>query len=654
MERLGAMESLINFLSLRRQEASPALRRAQLRAFNRQIPAIYFVVITTCIVGSYVHYGKVPDLVALGFPIVLTIVAALGVFMWFRGPSKRLDDKDVAARLKYLHITALALGSTVIVWSIVLHRFGDDESRGFVAFAVGTAVFVSTFCLMYLRGVAVILLAIVVLPFAGYLLSAGGETNVAIAVNLLIVSATMIVILSMVTNDFEKMIDGRAELKRLSDENARLASVDMLTDLPNRRHFLNTLDSILADADERVGQLAVGVIDLDGFKPINDLHGHVVGDQVLSQVAERLQRLAGDQVIVARLGGDEFGLILQSFESEDELLAFGSAICAELSAPFETFSAIANIGCSIGFSILDDTATAAKSLYERADFALYHAKQNGRGRPVIFSDAHETALRRQSVLDQALRQADFAAELDVVFQPLVSASGCRTVAFEALARWDSPQIGPVAPSAFIPVAERNDLIFNLTHSLLRKALAAARDWPDDIAIAFNLSVRDLTSPASILRIISIVNESGVAPHRIDFEVTESALIPDFDLAQDSIRALKALGAHISLDDFGTGYSSLSYVHRLPLDQIKIDRTFVINIETETACRDIVRTVVNLCGDLGIDCVVEGIENEAQAKIVTGLGGAVMQGDYFGQPMAKEQVTGYIARNTQPEPNRLSA
>jgi predicted signal transduction protein with EAL and GGDEF domain len=286
------------------------------------------------------------------------------------------------------------------------------------------------------------------------------------------------------------------------------------------------------------------------------------------------------------------------------------------------------------------------TLYERADFALYHAKQNGRGRPVIFSEAHQSALRRQGILDQAMRKADFDTEMSVVFQPLFDAARNKPIAFEALARWNSPELGEVAPSDFIPVAERSELISKLTHTLLRKALETAATWPVEIGVTFNLSVRDLISPASILQIISIVNRSDVHPGRIDFEVTESALLMDFEQAQDSIQALKALGARISLDDFGTGYSSLSYVHRLPLDKIKIDRSFVTDIETKEACRNIVKTVVGLCRDLNVECVVEGMETEEQTAILRGLGCNSMQGYYFSRPLHGDCVDDLLHGNKQ--------
>ena len=247
------------------------------------------------------------------------------------------------------------------------------------------------------------------------------------------------------------------------------------------------------------------------------------------------------------------------------------------------------IACSIGFAIYPEAGTTAEQLFERADYALYHVKQHARGRSVVFSQEHEIQIRQFALVENCLRNADLEQELSINFQPIYDVVRCEVVAFEALARWDSPKLGPIPPDDFIPVAERTDFVSKLTRILLRKALACVRTWPDDIRISFNLSVRDISSAEAILKIIAIIENSGVAPERIDLEVTETALIRDFDKGNECLRALKSLGVHISLDDFGSGYSSLSYVHRLPLDKIKIDRSFIKDIETQGASRDIVKT-----------------------------------------------------------------
>lgn len=627
------------------QPSTPELRRAQVAAFSKQIPLLYFVLLVNCTMLAYTSMGQAPLIFTLIFPALLATVSAVRIVIWLRAKPKEMTDEAMQALLGRLYSVGLGIGTLVTLWTLALFEYSDAPTRGHISVVVGLTVIAGMFCLMHVRRVAMIMAALVTLPFATRLLVTLEPTYMGMAFNLLLVIGAMTLMLLIVSNDFGRMVHNRAKSKLLSDENARLAATDSLTGLANRRLFFNHLERLLSDSEKHVGRLAVGVIDLDGFKPVNDLYGHVAGDQVLEQVADRLGKI-DDRVFVARLGGDEFGLIMLDADGAQKILELGSKICRALAVPFETVSTLATIGGSIGFSVLDDEKTSAMTLYERADFALYHAKQNGRGRPVIFSEAHQSALRRQGILDQAMRKADFDTEMSVVFQPLFDAARNKPIAFEALARWNSPELGEVAPSDFIPVAERSELISKLTHTLLRKALETAATWPVEIGVTFNLSVRDLISPASILQIISIVNRSDVHPGRIDFEVTESALLMDFEQAQDSIQALKALGARISLDDFGTGYSSLSYVHRLPLDKIKIDRSFVTDIETKEACRNIVKTVVGLCRDLNVECVVEGMETEEQTAILRGLGCNSMQGYYFSRPLHGDCVDDLLHGNKQ--------
>jgi predicted signal transduction protein with EAL and GGDEF domain len=227
------------------------------------------------------------------------------------------------------------------------------------------------------------------------------------------------------------------------------------------------------------------------------------------------------------------------------------------------------------------------------------------------------------------------------FQPIVDVERGKVVGFEALARWVSPILGRVAPDVFIRVAERSDLINRLTRTLLRQALDAAKTWPSDIRVSFNLSMRDLVSREAILGIVAIIEDSGIATSRIELEVTETALIQDFDQANESLLTLRALGLGISLDDFGTGYSSLSYVQQFPIDTLKIDRSFVRDVETKPSCRAIVKSVIDLCRNLKLTCVVEGMETEDQVCVLRALGCTTMQGYLFGKPMPAGEVLGFL-------------
>jgi len=380
------------------------------------------------------------------------------------------------------------------------------------------------------------------------------------------------------------------------------------------------------------------MIDLDGFKPVNDVYGHAAGDRVLIEVGRRLRETLGPTALVARLGGDEFGLLLPVSRDEPDVLAKGAAICAAIRQPIALPSGMARVAASIGFALTSARETSREHLVERADYALYNAKAKHRGMSVIFSAHHENAIREQSQIEQELRRADFDAEMRVLFQPIVDIGRDDTMAYEALARWRSPALGDVPPLAFIAAAERTGQINDLTAVLFAKALVAMAAWPVATGLSFNLSVNDISSPDLIERIRAMIEASAIAPDRIGFEITETALIHDFEEARAVLLRLKTLGVKIALDDFGTGYSSLMYVHRLPLDRIKVDRGFIADIVADRSSRDIVKSIVDLCRNLQITCVVEGVETAEQVTILRALGCRAMQGYFFGRPEAPEVLS----------------
>jgi diguanylate cyclase (GGDEF)-like protein len=550
-----------------------------------------------------------------------------------------LSTDQVVRRLKGTVVLAGILTVLFLIWAACLLPYGDAYAQGQIAFFVAITVIGCIFCLMHVRPAAFVVTIVGAVPSAALFMSLGRPTFFAMGVNLALVSVAMVYILITHSRDFANMI-------RLAEENSRLANLDVLTNLPNRRQFFDKLHERLRNAARNDKRFVVGVVDLDGFKSVNDVFGHVTGDQVLFETGRRLKDISNEGVLLARLGGDEFGIILEGDVSEAQINDYGERICTALRSPFLLSNVTVQIAGSIGFATYPEAGTTPELLFERADYALNHVKQHARGRSVIFSREHEIEIRQFASIERCLRNADLDRELSLNFQPIYDVVRQEVVAFEALARWDSRELGRVPPDEFIPVAERADLINNLTHILLRKALACARTWPEGVRISFNLSVRDIGSAEAILKIITIIENSGVAPERIDLEVTETALMRDFDKGSECLKALKALGVHIALDDFGTGYSSLSYVHRLPLDKIKIDRSFIKEIETQENCRDIVKSMIDLCRNLKLACVIEGMETKEQAEILRGLGGRMMQGYYFGKPMPADAVPGFLAATDQ--------
>ena len=606
---------------------NPELVQSQLRTLTSQMPLLYFMLVANVFAVSYAHFETTPWILTVYGPGLLGLIAVVRLSLWVRTRNRTFSANQAVRRLKSTVVLAGILSALLVIWGGCLLCYGDAYTQGHTAFFLAINTIGCVFCLMQVRSAALVVTIVGMAPASALLMSLGRPTFVAMGADAALVSVAMVYAVLTHSRDFANMINFQKELAkkhqetlRLAEENSRLANLDVLTDLPNRRQYFANLNELLRCAKPGDKRFVVGIIDLDGFKSVNDFHGHFTGDQVLVETGRRLKDISDESVFLARLGGDEFGILIDGDLSEAQINAYGERICAALRAPFLLSNVTAQIAGSIGFATYPEAATTAELLFERADYALYHTKQHTRGRPAIFSEEHEIQIRQFALVEKCLRNADLDRELSLNFQPICDVARGEVIAFEALARWDSPELGRVPPDVFIPVAERTDFISQLTRILLRKALAYARTWPDDIRISFNLSVRDIGSAEAILKIIAIIENSGVVPERIDLEVTETALMRDFDKGCDCLRALKAQGVHIALDDFGTGYSSLSYVHRLPLDKIKIDRNFVKDIETQGNSRDIIKTIIDLCRNLNLACIIEGMETKEQMEILRGLGG----------------------------------
>ncbi len=637
----------------------PELAVAQFHALSRQVPLLYFLLIVSSLAVSYTFSHLAPLWLSVWLPGTLCLIAGVRGIHWWRKRRQNVTPDFAIAQLRRTTKMAAFLAIGFMSWGLSLHPYGDDHAQGHVIFYMGITVVGCIFCLMHLRSAAILVTLIVNVPFILFFGLWGDQTEKAIAVNIVLVSAAILTILMTHYRDFADLVRSRrdlmtkqAETQALSDENFRIANLDALTELPNRRRFFHDLEQAFAEAKAGRQALSVGVLDLDGFKPINDTYGHATGDRVLSETARRLEKAClgfiDAKADIYRLGGDEFGLIVRDAMSDEALSEVGRHLTDVVRLPFTIGSTHAHMACSIGMATWSETIQSAEILFENADYALYYAKRNLRGQTVLFSDKHAAEIRTQTQIERHLLSADLEQELIQLFQPIVDLKSGRVLSFEALARWYSPQLGLVAPDVFIPVAERAGLIGGVTRVLLEKALREMRNWPEDIGLSFNLSAHDICAAEGVVRLVAIVNASGIDPRRIDFEITETAMAHDFVKARQSMQMLKTLGCHLSLDDFGTGYSSLSYVHRLPLDRIKVDRSFVTDIENDCASK-VVRSMTGLCADMGLKSIIEGVETAEQLDRLQAMGCDMAQGYLFAKPMHPSMISGYLA-----DTNRIKA
>ena len=622
------------------------LLRSQIAAFKKQVPLMYLIVDLNVVALSSTHLRTAPYWLTLGIPALLVAASLLRMIGWWRVRNEVVTDYDAERVLRNTNVFAVVLGGGFVSWALMLHPYGDVFAQMHVVFFIGITFVACAFCLMHVRSAAYLLMLIVLVPFTAFFGLTGNPVLIAISLNLVAVSLAISVILQSYYRDFVALNASKSELQRLHDEVVHLADSDSLTQLANRRRFFSELNHRLGIAQSSASRVTIGVLDLDGFKGVNDAYGHRAGDQVLIEVGRRLRVLGTDFGCIARLGGDEFGVILKGEKSDAELRLIGLSVCIALREPYNIVDTVVQIAGSIGFASAPIAADTSEKLYECADYALYYAKNHARGTAVLFTADHEGEIRELSLVDQTLRHINPRQELTLAFQPIVDVESGRMVACEALARWDNPQLGHVQPSRFIRAAERSGMIGPLTDLLLEKALINSIDWPSDVRLSFNLSTYDVTSVDAAERIANIIYASSVSPSRIDFEVTETALMQDFDRARHSLEYFKNLGVQISLDDFGSGYSSLSYIHQLPIDKIKIDRSFVAEIEHGGTGSEIVKTIVDLCRSLQLQCVVEGIETPEQAEILRQFGCRYMQGYHFARPMSSEKLRDYITNTAR--------
>jgi diguanylate cyclase (GGDEF)-like protein len=433
------------------------------------------------------------------------------------------------------------------------------------------------------------------------------------------------------------------EQKRAEQRVARLAHYDTLTDLPNRATFNDTMDTTFDRAAATGEQFAVLSIDLDRFKEANDTCGHLIGDALLREVARRLQA-AAEGALIARIGGDEFAAIVADGEQPADAAAAALAerLLTAFVDDFEVEGQRLKLGVSIGAAVYPTDGTDAKMLMVNADAALYRAKAEFRGMALFFEPEMGARLRERHALQEDLRSAIDRGELLLHYQPQKKMSG-ETIGFEALVRWQCPKRGMVAPGTFIPVAEESSLIIPIGEWVLRQACREAASWPQPLTIAANISPIQFRQGDLPGLVHSILLETGLAPGRLELEITESVMINDFSRAVSILRRLKSLGVKIAMDDFGTGYSSLSYLQSFRCDKIKIDRVFICDLEHNHHSKAIVRAVVGLGRTLDLPILAEGVETEAQHALLMKEGCDEVQGYLTGRPLPIADYADLVGR-----------
>ena len=421
------------------------------------------------------------------------------------------------------------------------------------------------------------------------------------------------------------------EARQAANRIAHMARHDALTGLPNRLQLLETLDLALAAAREKGGDCAVLLIDLDRFKAINDSLGHVAGDQLLRQVGARFDPILSTGMMIGRLGGDEFALVIPHVSDRASIERLCVEIVDAMKEPFVYNDQHLFVGASIGVALGPSDGANVEELIRNADLALYRAKAEGGDDTCFYQQGLHAQAEERRRIELALRTALERGEFALVYQPVVEARSGRVRSFEALLRWSNPELGAIGPLQFIPIAEETGMINPIGEWVLRKACSDARHLPEDCFVAVNISPIQFMTRDFVGLVGEVVRSTGIQPERLELEVTETAMMQDRDRAALILKQLTEMGISVAVDDFGTGYSNLSYLIDFSFQKLKIDRSFVSRIDSDSTTGAVVSTIVGLSRALGVHTIAEGVETESQATLLKAAGCDVVQGYLFGRP-----------------------
>ncbi len=470
------------------------------------------------------------------------------------------------------------------------------------------------------------------------------------------------VTLLTLTHNFLGFKESLAKTSARAEMMERLAYQDSLTDLPNRLALEQDLARLIKERSENT-RIAVAFVDIDGFKLINDTRGHAIGDKLLSGFAVRLGRAKREDDFIFRISGDEFVVLFTNLSGDVNALGIGERIRTALVEPFEVEGCLLNISASVGVALCPDDGTTAATLLKHADAAMYTVKHSGKDGVALYDTSRDALVEDRALLVGELQQAIFDGDLELYYQPIVDLETSRTVKVEALLRWRNPTRGSISPVTFIALAEEHGLISHLGTYALKTACFQLRSWAqrgiDSVVVSVNVSAHQLQDPNFVPLVKSLLLTSGIAPDRLELELTESTVIHALGQVTATLQAFRQLGVSIALDDFGTGYSSLSYLETLDFDTIKIDRSFATklthNRNNPQYSVAIIRAVLEIASALEVRVVAEGIETREQLEIFRSLGCQLLQGYYFGRPMPAEEITALLqalpAREVQGVLNR---
>lgn len=633
-ERFRALRRRIIDVEEAGTEAGRALIQERYAALQRQIPWLYGIILAN-VLG--LHLATRGELDPFRHPANLLVVAAvLRLGYWMKTRSSIFSIERIQRELTITFIMAGLFSFFFCLWANLLYTNGDATQQNYVILFSSLAAIGCAYGLSSFPAAGRLPLLMLAFPVALRLVLSDEAARIGMGVSLILLTFATLRLLGVHNHGFAQLVRSRSDVEtereraqkaeRLAKE---VAATDPLTGVANRRAFVAMLEEALAERTS--ASIGVALIDLDGFKPINDTFGHGTGDAVLIEVSSRLKKSAGPKAFVARMGGDEFAVLLRC-RGKAAGVRLGQRLCAELQQPYRVDGREFRISGCCGITLHRAQECDVSQVLRRTDTALYSAKLDGRGKVALFSPRMEAESDRRIAIERALRDPRTHDAVTLAYQPIFDLGTGQLRAFEALARWHHPELGLISPAEFIPIAEQINVVDQIGGKLLAKAAAQAATWPEPVRLSFNLSAVELCSLSTASKVLRIAEEAGLDPVRLQIEVTETSLLGDFEAARRNLRMLREAGARIVLDDFGAGYASISYLRQMNFDAIKLDGALVTSAsETEAACR-LLKGVIELCTSLGVPCIAEHVEDEQQVELLRKLNCRYAQGYALSTPL----------------------
>ncbi|ODS59773.1 MAG: diguanylate cyclase [Erythrobacter sp. SCN 68-10] len=623
--------------------SDPELMRAQFRSFCGHIPLLYGILIANTVAISITAFNGQMVVKTLLAPIAICAIALSRALWWLRQTDSRLlFDEQIARYIKRTCALALVMTLTFNAWVIWVYQDADAYARSNLTFFLALSQVSTVFCLMTLRPAAMLVALVSTVSFVLCFSWVDDWQLLPQAVVLCCVCGGMSVVTHGFNRSFSEVIRSRRtlhirqlETEKLSEENRRIAFTDPLTGLPNRRELLTRLGRLEAGTGPQPNSLAVIFIDLDGFKEVNDEHGHQAGDALIRAVCERLRDQCPAHATLARVGGDEFSVVLETGEinegAQAQAVRLALRMLEEIALPVVVDRHVLQVGGSIGVAANLDAAGRPRELLRRADMAMYHAKTQGKGQIAVYSEELDKGRLRRLDIEAQIGSGLDRGEFDIVYQPIVACGDGAIVSAEALLRWPRRSQGAMPPDEFIEIAEATGQIHPLGLFVLERACRQLGPL-GNLTLSVNVSPAQFRHPSFEAQVFEILERTGFPPQRLQLEITESYLLSNPERTLKAVTALKAKGISLALDDFGTGFTSIHYLRSYGFSHIKIDKTLLMGLAPDSKAAMLVSGAITLASALDMEVIAEGVETEVQASILRDAGCHEMQGYLFGRPM----------------------